>query len=277
MSGGATKRQVQLLRDFEATVICCTPSYAQFLCETATEEGIDIKKLPLHVGIFGAEPWTENMRQNMEEKMGITACDIYGLSEIMGPGVAMECAIGKDGLHIQEDHFFAEIIDPITGEQLPPGVKGELVLTTLTKEGIPLLRYRTRDITSMEYTPCKCGRTFARLQRFTGRTDDMLIIRGVNVYPSQIEAILLENKDFSAHYQIIVDRVGSLDTVEVQVEISENSFMDTIKGLQQSEKSAQKAIKEFLGVSAKVRLVEPHTIPRSEAKAIRVIDKRPKD
>ena len=275
-SGGSTKRQAQLIRDFGTTGICCTPSYALHVYDAAVEQGIDIKQLPLRVGVFGAEPWTEEMRHDMEQKMGIQALDVYGLSEIMGPGVAMECAEGRNGLHIQEDHFLAEIIDPVTGEQLPLGERGELVITTLTKEGIPLIRYRTRDITSLSHTPCSCGRTFAKLHRFTGRTDDMLIIRGVNVYPSQIESILLETEGVSPHYQIIVTREGALDNVEVQVEVSGSNFSDTIKDLQRRENAIQKTIKEFLGITSKVRLVEPRTIQRSEGKAVRVLDKRAK-
>lgn len=274
VSGGSTKRQVELMRDFGATAICCTPSFALHLYDAGQQMGIDIRQLPLRVGIFGAEPWTEEMRRDVEAKLGITALDIYGLSEVMGPGVAMECMEGKNGLHVQEDHFLAEIIDPVTGEQLPVGSRGELVLTTLTKEGIPLLRYRTRDITALDYTPCACGRTFARVKRFTGRSDDMLIIRGVNVYPLQIEGILLEAAGTSPHYQIIISRDGNMDSMEVQVEISENNFSDTIKSLQVREAGIQKTIKEYLGVSAKVRLVEPRSIPRSEGKAARVIDKR---
>lgn len=277
VSGGSTKRQVQLMRDFGATVVCCTPSYALHLYDAGLEAGINFHELPLRVGVFGAEPWTEEMRRDMERKLGITALDIYGLSEIMGPGVAMECAHAKNGLHIQEDHFLAEIIDPVTGEALPAGSRGELVITTLTKEGIPLLRYRTHDITQIDYTPCSCGRTFARLQRFTGRSDDMLIIRGVNVYPSQIEAILLETEGISPHYQILVNREDNLDSLEVQVEISEANFSDTVRSLQKMEASLQKTIKEFLGVTAKVRLVNPQTIGRSEGKAVRVIDQRPKE
>lgn len=273
-SGGSTKRQAQLIRDFGATGICCTPSYALHLYDAAVEQGIDFRELPLRVGVFGAEPWTEEMRHDVEQKMGITAIDIYGLSEVMGPGVAIECATARNGLHVQEDHFLVEIINPDTGEVLPEGESGELVITTLTKEGIPLLRYRTRDITSLNYTPCACGRTFARLKRFTGRTDDMLIIRGVNVYPSQIESILLETEGLSPHYQIIVDREGTLDTMEVQVEVSSLNFSDTVRDLQKREQSVQKTIKEFLGVSTKVRLVEPRTIDRSEGKAVRVLDKR---
>jgi len=273
-SGGSTKRQAQLIRDFGANGLCCTPSYALHIYDAGLEQGIDFRSLPLRVGVFGAEPWTEEMRRDLEEKMGIQALDVYGLSEIMGPGVAMECAVGRSGLHIQEDHFLPEIIDPVTGEPLPPGERGELVITTLTKEGLPLIRYRTRDITSLNYVPCACGRTFVRLQRFTGRTDDMLIIRGVNVYPSQIEAILLETEGLSPHYQIIVSREGSLDQVEVQVEVSDVNFSDTVKTLQRRENAIQKTIKEFLGISAKVRMVEPRTINRSEGKAVRVIDKR---
>ena len=273
-SGGSTKRQAQLIRDFGATGICCTPSYALHLYDAAVEQGIDFRELPLRVGVFGAEPWTEEMRHDVEQKMGITAIDIYGLSEVMGPGVAIECATARNGLHVQEDHFLVEIINPDTGEVLPEGESGELVITTLTKEGIPLLRYRTRDITSLNYTPCACGRTFARLKRFTGRTDDMLIIRGVNVYPSQIESILLETEGLSPHYQIIVDREGTLDTMEVQVEVSGLNFSDTVRDLQRREQSVQKTIKEFLGISTKVRLVEPRTIDRSEGKAVRVLDRR---
>ncbi len=276
MSGGSTKRQVQLMRDFGATAICCTPSYALHLYEAAQEQGIDFHDLPLRIGVFGAEPWSEEMRRDVEQKLDLDALNIYGLSEVMGPGVAMECATAKNGMHIQEDHFLAEIIDPLTGEQLPLGERGELVLTTLTKEGIPLLRYRTRDITSIDASPCACGRTFYKLQRIAGRSDDMLIIRGVNVYPSQIEAILLETEGVSPHYQIIVSREGPLDVVEVRVEVDATNFSDTIKDLQYREKSIQKAIKEFLGVSAKVRLVESRSIERSEGKAVRVIDNRPK-
>ena len=273
VSGGATKRQVQLMRDFGATVLCCTPSYALFLYDAGLEAGIDIGKLPLRIGVFGAEPWTEEMRADIERKMRIDALNIYGLSEVMGPGVAMECVEAKQGMHIQEDHFLAEIIDPVTGEQLPPGATGELVLTTLTKEGAPLLRYRTRDITSLETTPCRCGRTFVRVNRFSGRSDDMLIIRGVNVFPTQIETILLE-AGMSPHYQIILTREGTLDNVEVQVELTESMFSDAVKDLQQREARIQKTIKEFLGVTARVRLVEPRSIQRFEGKAQRVLDRR---
>lgn len=276
VSGGATKRQVLLLRDFGATVICCTPSYSLYLHEAAEEAGIDLRELPLRIGVFGAEPWTEEMRAEIEAKLGIDALNIYGLSEIMGPGVSMECVEAKCGMHIYEDHFLPEIIDPVSGEALPPGATGELVITTLTKEGIPLVRYRTRDITSLDYTPCACGRTHVRMRRVTGRSDDMLIIRGVNVFPSQIESILMETEGLAPHYQLLVTREGNLDNIEVQVEVSEEFFSDEIKNLQRREARLQKTIKEFLGVTAKVRLVEPRSIQRSEGKAKRVIDMREK-
>ncbi len=274
ISGGGTKRQVMLLRDFGATVLCSTPSYSLFLHEAAMEAGISISDLPLRVGIFGAEPWTEEMRHDIESKLGLIALDIYGLSEIMGPGVAMECAVAQKGLHIFEDHFLPEIIDPLTGEQLPPGETGELVLTTLTKEAQPLIRYRTRDITSLNYIPCRCGRTHVRMARIKGRSDDMLIIRGVNVFPSQIEAILLETEGLAPHYQLILDRQGVLDTLEVQVEVDEKIFSDEVRHLQRLEAKIQGNIKEFLGVTAKVKLVEPKSLARSEGKAKRIIDRR---
>ena len=273
-SGGATKRQVNLIRDFGATVLCCTPSYAQHLYEAGLEQGINFRDLPLRLGVFGAEPWTEEMRQEMERNMGIDALNVYGLSEIMGPGVAMECVDGKSGMHIYEDHFLPEIIDPDSGEQLPVGARGELVLTTLTKEGIPLLRYRTRDITSIDPTPCRCGRTHYRVRRFTGRSDDMLIIRGVNVFHSQIETILMEQEGIAPHYQIVVTREDNLDQLEIRVELSEASFSDEVRKLQQLERSIERPIKEFLGVNAKITLVNPRTIERSEGKAVRVVDKR---
>mgnify|MGYP000663435750 CR=1 FL=1 len=274
ISGGATRRQVMLLKDFEPTVICCTPSYSLFLAETAEEMGIDIKKLPLKIGIFGAEPWTEEMRKDIEKRLGITAIDIYGLSEIMGPGVGIECHEAQDGLHMMEDHFLIEVIDPASGEPLPPGETGELVITTLTKEAIPLIRYRTRDLTSLNIAPCKCGRTTARMQRVTGRSDDMLIIRGVNVFPSQIESILIETDGLSPHYQLIIERRGNMDTLTVNVEVNESMFSDEIKNLQRLESKVQKNIKEFLGVTARVKLVEPKGIERSIGKAKRIIDKR---
>ena len=276
-SGGATRRQAYLLRDFAATVLCCTPSYALHLWEAGQEAGIDFRDLPLRIGVFGAEPWTEAMRRDMEQKMGIDALNIYGLSEIMGPGVAMECVESKCGMHLWEDHILPEIIDPVSGEQLPPGEVGELVLTTLTKEGIPLLRYRTRDLTSLDYTPCRCGRTHVRISRLRGRSDDMLIIRGVNVFPQQIEGILMESEGLTPNYQIIVDRANNLDTLEVRVEVSDSLFADEIRKLQMLEGRLQKNIKEFLGVTARVRLMEPHSIQRSEGKAQRIVDNRLKD
>ncbi|MDR0467055.1 MAG: phenylacetate--CoA ligase, partial [Deltaproteobacteria bacterium] len=275
-SGGATKRQVHLMRDFKATVLCCTPTYALHVYDTGQEIGVDMKTLPLRVGVFGAEPWSEAMRADIERKLGIDALNIYGLSEVMGPGVAMECLDAKQGMHIQEDIFLPEIIDPVTCEPLPPGETGELVITTLTKEGLPLLRYRTRDLTSLDHTPCRCGRTFARLTRIRGRSDDMLIIRGVNVFPQQIEALLLECEGVSPHYQIMVSREDNLDVLEVRVEFAEGSLddADEVRKFQQRERQIQKAIKEYLGVTAKVRLVEPRSVQRSEGKAARVIDAR---
>lgn len=274
ISGGATRRQAMLLKDFAPTVICCTPSYSLFLAETAEEMGIDIRELPLKVGIFGAEPWTEEMRKDIEKRLGITAIDIYGLSEIMGPGVGIECHEAQDGLHMMEDHFLVEVIDPESGEPLPPGETGELVITTLTKEAIPLIRYRTRDLTSLNTTPCKCGRTMARMRRVTGRSDDMLIIRGVNVFPSQIESILIETEGLTPHYQLIIERQGNMDLLTVNVEVNESMFSDEIKNLQRLESKVQKNIKEFLGVTARVKLVEPKGIERSVGKAKRIIDKR---
>lgn len=274
VSGGSTKRQIQLLKDFGATVVSATPSYMLHLYEAAEEQGVNLRELPLRIGIFGAEPWTDEMRFDIERKMGIDALNIYGLSEIMGPGVSQECIEAKQGMHIFEDHFLPEIIDPASGEPLPHGEEGELVLTTLTKEGVPLLRYRTRDICSLDDTPCACGRTHLRMTRITGRSDDMLIIRGVNVYPSQIEALLLETDGLTPHYLLVVRRDGNLDTLEVQVEVSENMFTDEIKGLQRREIAIQKSIKDYLGISAKVRLVEPQTIKRSEGKANRILDLR---
>ncbi|WP_027174867.1 phenylacetate--CoA ligase family protein [Desulfovibrio aminophilus] len=274
VSGGGTRRQAMLLRDFGATVICSTPSYCLHLAEVAHEMGIDFKGLPLRIGIFGAEPWSDTMRKELEATLGLTAIDIYGLSEIMGPGVGIECAEAQNGLHLMEDHFLVEVIDPVTGENLPNGEIGELVITTLTKEAIPLLRYRTRDLTCLNTAPCRCGRTLARMKRVQGRSDDMLIIRGVNVFPSQIETILLETDGLSPHYQLIVTRDGNLDNLEVQVEVDERLFSDAIKNLQRVESKVQKNIKEFLGVTARVKLVEPRTIQRSEGKAKRIVDMR---
>ncbi len=276
VSGGGTKRQVMLLNDFKATVICCTPSYALHLYDVAETSGIDFKELSLHTGIFGAEPWTEEMRREIESKLNLKALDIYGLSEVLGPGVAIECRTVQDGLHIWEDHFLVEVIDPKTKEPLPYGEEGELVITTLTKEAQPLIRYRTRDLTSLNPIPCKCGRTHVRMKKVLGRSDDMLIIRGVNVFPSQIESILLETEGLTPHYQLIVRREDAMDTLEVQVEVDENIFSDKIKNLQQLENKIQRNIKDFLGVTAKVKLVEPRSIMRSEGKAKRIIDLRDK-
>jgi len=274
ISGGNSAKQIMILKDFGTTAISCTPSYALNLYEVAKEEGINLRDLPVRIGVFGAEPWTNAMRKEIEEKWGIDAIDIYGLSEIIGPGVSFECVEAKNGMHINEDHFIVEIIDPETEEPLDYGQTGELVFTTITKEAIPLIRYRTRDITRLIKEPCKCGRTFVRMEKVTGRSDDMLIIRGVNVFPSQIESILVERKGVQPHYQLVVDRVGNLDTLEVQVEVGEDLFSDEIKVLQNIEKSIEKDIKDIIGVSAKVKLVEPKTIQRSEGKAKRVIDKR---
>ena len=276
VSGGQTKRQIMLIQDFGPTVICCTPSFALYLAETGEEAGVNFKDLKLRVGFFGAEPWTEAMRLEVEARLHLDAIDIYGLSEVMGPGVSTECLEAKDGLHIFEDHFLPEILNPATLEPLPPGETGELVFTTLTKEAFPVLRYRTRDITSLNYAPCRCGRTIARMRRVTGRSDDMLIIRGVNVFPSQIESVLMETKGLAPHYQLIVDREGQLDTLEVQVEVDEATFSDEVKQLQALAQNIQRQIKDYFTVSVKVKLVEPRTIPRSEGKAQRVIDRRKK-
>lgn len=274
ISGGGTRRQVMLMRDFGSTILCSTPSYALFLYESILAAGMSIDDLKLHTGIFGAEPWSEKMRSEIESKLQIKALDIYGLSEIMGPGVGMECCDAQDGLHIWEDHFLIEIIDPETGEQLPLGESGELVITTITKEAQPLIRYRTRDITRIEAIPCRCGRTHRRISRIQGRSDDMLIIRGVNVFPQQIETILLETQGVAPHYQLILTRQGSLDMLEVKVEVDEKLFSDEIRHLQRIEAKIQKNIKEFLGVTAKVTLSEPQSIERSEGKAKRIIDLR---
>jgi phenylacetate-CoA ligase len=274
MSGGNTKKQLMIMKDFGSTVLTCTPSYSLYLAEVAAEEGIDFKSLKLKVGIFGAEPWSEEIRNEIEEKLNLKAIDIYGLSEILGPGVAIECIEAQKGLHIWEDHFIPEIINPDTGEVLPHGEKGELVITTITKEGIPMIRYRTRDITRIISEPCICGRTHVRLERMSGRTDDMLIIRGVNVFPSQIESVLINIEGVEPHYQLIIDREENLDTLEVQVEVNEQTFSDEIKIMQVLSMRIRKEIKEILGVTCKVRLVEPKTIARSEGKAQRVIDKR---
>jgi len=274
ISGGNTKRQIMIMQDFGSTVLTCTPSYSLYLAEEATAEGVDIKSSKLRVGIFGAEPWSEAMRGEIEANLGLDAIDIYGLSEIMGPGVAIECIEEKHGLHIWEDHFIPEIINPETGQPVAEGEKGELVITTITKQGIPLIRYRTRDITSISYAPCTCGRTHGRIARMSGRSDDMLIIRGVNVFPSQIESILVRIEGVEPHYLLIVDRKDNLDTLEVQVEVDERIFSDEIKVLQTLSRQIEKEIKDMLGVTCTVKLVEPKTIQRSEGKAQRVRDNR---
>ena len=276
MSGGNTRKQLMIMQDFGSTVLTCTPSYSLHLAEAAAEEGIDIRQLKVRVGILGAEPWTEKMRNEIEAKVGIKAIDIYGLSEILGPGVGIECIEAQSGLHIWEDHFIPEIINPDTGDVLPEGEQGELVITTITKEGIPMIRYRTRDITRIIAEPCICGRTHRRLERMCGRSDDMLIIRGVNVFPSQIESVLMDIEGVEPHYQLIVEREGTMDSLEVQVEVNEKTFSDEIKVLQTLSRRIEKEIKDLLGINCRIRLVEPKTIARSEGKAQRVVDNRPK-
>lgn len=274
ISGGNTKRQLQIMEDFGSTVLCCTPSYALLLGEAACEAGLDMSKMPLRAGFLGAEPWTENMRREIESSLQIDALDIYGLSEVMGPGVSYEC-MEKGGLHINEDHFIAEIINPETGEVLPPGARGELVFTSLTKEALPLLRYRTRDITYIDDSPCPCGRSFARMHRVMGRSDDMLIIRGVNVFPSQIESVLINVEGTEPHYLIVVDRQpGQMDEMEVWVEVSPELVSDEVRALESLERKISHELHSLLGISVKVKLVEPKTIARSEGKAKRVIDRR---
>jgi len=273
ISGGNTIRQIQLMHDFGSTVLACTPSYALFLAEAIQESGINRDDLKLRVGVFGAEPWTENMRREIEDKLRIKAIDIYGLSEVIGPGVASECTV-QEGLHINEDHFFPEIIDPETLQVLPEGSSGELVFTTLTKEGLPLIRYRTRDLTRLNYEKCKCGRTMVRMEKCLGRSDDMLIIRGVNLFPSQVESVLLEMSEIKPHYLLIVDRVNNLDTLELKVEVDEAFFQDKISQLESLRQKLQNNLENSLGLAIKVTLVEPKIIERSEGKSKRVIDKR---
>jgi len=273
ISGGNTKRQIQIMKDFGTTILCCTPSYALYIAEELREAGIKKEDLNLKAGIFGAEPWSEQMREEIENQLGLLAIDIYGLSEVIGPGVACECKY-KCGMHINEDHFIPEIIDPETEEVLPEGSTGELVFTTITKEGLPLIRYRTRDISSLSYERCECGRTLVRMNKVCGRTDDMIIIRGVNVFPSQIESVLLEMGGTAPHYQLVVDRVGKLDMLEVRVEMTPQMFSDQVKNIESVEKRIRNAIESTLGISTKVTLVEPKSIARSEGKAKRVIDNR---
>jgi len=291
ISGGNTQKQLMLMQDYGSTILCSTPSFALYIWDVAGEMGIDMASLPLRVGVFGAEPWSNAMRREIEQKLNITAIDIYGLSEIMGPGVSFECAQVQNGLHVNEDHFLAEIIDPKTGEPLGDGETGELVFTTLTKEGIPLLRYRTGDITRLNVDVCDCGRTFARMDRVSGRSDDMLIIRGVNVFPSQIESVLLMSPEVAPHYQLVVERQGSMDIMDVQVELTPEVFEDA-KGavltgderlaldewevLNSLKAKIKNNIKDIVGVTVSVAFKEPGTIERSEGKAKRVIDKRAK-
>ncbi len=272
-SGGNTKRQIMLMQDFGTTVLTCTPSYALFMSEVMREMGIGPNDLKLNAGIFGAEPWSENMRREIENKLEIDAYDIYGLSEIIGPGVAIECP-NKQGLHIAEDHFLAEIIDPISEQVLEDGNQGELVITTITKEALPIIRYRTRDLTSLDKNICDCGRTHVRMQKVLGRSDDMVIIRGVNVFPSMVESVLLNIPGVEPHYLLIVDRKGNLDQLEVQVEVSEQLFSDEVRKLEELGAIIAKEMESALGVNARIRLVEPKSIKRSEGKAKRVIDKR---
>ena len=274
ISGGNTKRQVMIMTDFGPTILTCTPSYALLIAEVAEEMGVDFREFNFKAGIFGAEPWSEQMREEIERKLNIKAMDIYGLSEIIGPGVSVECIEAQNGLHIFEDHFIPEIIDPDTEEVLPYGTPGELVFTTITKEAFPVIRYRTRDISVLYPEPCQCGRTVVRMGRVQGRSDDMLIIRGVNVFPSQIESVIMEIDGIEPHYQLEVAREGRLDTLTVKVEVNEKVFSDEVKNLQNMERTLEKNIKEMLSVSAQVKLVEPKSIQRSEGKAVRVVDKR---
>ncbi len=271
-SSGNTERQIMFIMDLSATILCCTPSYAAYLGETMKEMGLTPEQIPLKAGIFGAEAWSEEMRRDIEKTLGIKAYDIYGLTEISGPGVSFECS-EQHGMHINEDHFIAEIINPDTGEVLPEGTQGELVFTSLDKEAFPLLRYRTRDICTLTREKCSCGRTHIRMSKPKGRSDDMLIIRGVNVFPSQIETVLLNN-GYAANYQIIVDRINNTDTFDINVEMTPDMFTDNVGEIQARKKVLEDGLKSMLGIKAKVTLVAPKTITRSEGKAVRVIDKR---
>ena len=272
-SGGNTKRQIMLMRDFGTTAICCTPSYFNFMIEQAAAEGIDMRKLPIKAGLFGAEPWTEEMRKRIEDAAGIKAYDIYGLSEIIGPGVAIECRCQK-GMHIFEDHFYPEIINPETGEVLPDGEFGELVLTTLSKYAMPMIRYRTRDLTRIVAEPCACGRTLRRIARISSRSDDMFIIRGVNVFPSQIETALLSVEGTTANYNIILSTENGLDSLEVDVEVTEELFSDKVRSMEGLQQRLTAAVEGLIGLRVRIKLVAPNTIQRSEGKARRVIDRR---
>ncbi|NMP38296.1 MAG: phenylacetate--CoA ligase [Clostridiales bacterium] len=272
VSSGNTQRQVQILKDFGSNVLCCTPSYALHIGETIRQMGMDPKELPLRIGIFGAEPWSEKMREELENSLAIKAYDIYGLSEIAGPGVAYECC-ERNGMHVSEDYFYPEIVDPDTLEPLPDGEYGELVFTCIGKEALPLIRYRTRDIASISHEKCACGRTLVKMSKPKGRSDDMLIIRGVNVFPSQVEHVIL-TLGMEPNYQIIVDRINNLDTMTVKIEMSDTMFSDSVKKIEDSEKKIKAAMQTILGVSANISLVEPKTLPRFEGKAQRVIDNR---
>lgn len=274
MSSGNTQRQIMMMQDMGTTILCCTPSYAVYLGETIREMGLDPKKdLKIKAGCFGAEPWSEAMRDKIESLFCADACDIYGLTEIAGPGVAYEC-LEKKGMHINEDHVIAEIINPATGEQVPYGEEGELVFTTITKRGMPMIRYRTHDLCSLDITPCDCGRTFARMGRITGRTDDMLIIRGVNVFPSQIESVLVKTRGVAPHYMLYADRENSSDILEIQVEMTEDMFSDTVSEVENIRRTIVENIKSVVGIATKVKLVAPKSIPRFEGKAKHVVDRR---
>ncbi|MDR2791292.1 MAG: phenylacetate--CoA ligase [Tannerellaceae bacterium] len=273
MSSGNTQKQIQLMHDFGAKALACTPSYALYLAETIRESGIPLEEFKLRVGAFGAEPWTENMRRELEEKLHIKAYDIYGLTEICGPGVGGECEC-QDGTHLWEDHFFPEIIDPVTLKPVEPGAKGELVFTTLTKEGMPMIRYRTRDLTALHYEPCACGRTAVRMERILGRSDDMMIIRGVNVFPSQVESVILELPEFEPHYFIIVDRVNNVDTFQIQVELRSEYYSDEMSRMLDLKKKITGRLQSVIGIQPDVKIVEPHSIERSQGKAKHVQDNR---
>ena len=272
VSSGNTQRQITILRDFGSTILCCTPSYALHIAEVLRDEGLTPADISLKAGIFGAEPWTEEMRRQIEQMLGIKAYDIYGLTEITGPGVAFECS-EQSGMHVNEDHFLVEVVNPDTGEPLPDGEQGELVFSCITKQAFPILRYRTHDIGVIQHGKCACGRTLVKMTKPRGRTDDMLIIRGVNVFPSQIESVLLQ-LGYTANYQILVDRANNFDSIDVNVEMNPGIFSDTVRGLVQKERELEEALKSLLGISAKVHLLEPNSIERSTGKAVRVIDKR---
>ena len=273
MSSGNTEKQIMLMRDFGAVGLACTPSYALFLADAMLDSGIPREEFKLKTGAFGAEPWTESMRKELQEKLGIKAYDLYGLTEIIGPGVGYECEC-QNGTHLCEDHFYPEIVNPVNGEPLPPGAIGELVFSTITKEGMPLLRFRTRDLTSLNYEPCECGRTSVRMSKILGRSDDMLIIRGVNVFPSQVESVICEIPQLEPHYLLLIDRVNNLDTFEVQVEVKDEFFSDEMSKLLELKKQINHRLQSVLGISPDVKLVEPRSIERSQGKAKRVIDKR---